>query len=95
MPSRNIYRLTWVSPILDEGYLLTASPADLERGVALSAFLRPRSEFHQRRVFSKNCLKGLFWGIIMEKMFENTVVKEVGLSLGLEQRYRFPTCLSV
>lgn len=35
------------------------------------------------------------WGIIMEKVFENTVVKEVGLSLGLEQRYRFHTCLSV
>ena len=31
----------------------------------------------------------------MEKMFENTVVKEVGLSLGLEQIYRFPTCFSV
>ena len=28
---------------LDEGYLLTAAPPDLEHGVALSALLRPRS----------------------------------------------------
>ena len=34
MPSRNTYRLTWVSLTLDEGYLLTATPPDLERGVA-------------------------------------------------------------
>ena len=34
MPSRNTYRLTWVSFTLDKGYLLTAAPSDLERGVA-------------------------------------------------------------
>ena len=46
MPSRNTYHLTWVSlhgysskaqPLLltlDKGYLLTAAPPDLERGVA-------------------------------------------------------------
>ena len=34
MPSCNTYRLTWVSLTLDEGYLLTATPPDLERGVA-------------------------------------------------------------
>ena len=34
MPSHNTYRLTWVSLTLDEGYLLTATPPDLERGVA-------------------------------------------------------------
>ena len=34
MPSCNTYRLTWVSLILDEGYLLTAAPPDLEHGVA-------------------------------------------------------------
>ena len=34
MPSRNTYRLTWVSLTFDEGYLLTAAPPDLERGVA-------------------------------------------------------------
>ena len=34
MPSRNTYHLTWVSLTLDEGYLLTAAPPDLERGVA-------------------------------------------------------------
>ena len=33
MPSSNTYRLTWVSLTLDEGYLLTAVPPDLERGV--------------------------------------------------------------
>ena len=27
MPSRNTYRLTWVSPTLDVGYLFTAAPA--------------------------------------------------------------------
>ena len=32
--SRNTYRLTWVSLTLDEGYLLTAAPPDLESGVA-------------------------------------------------------------
>ena len=32
--SRNTYHLTWVSLTLDEGYLLTAAPPDLERGVA-------------------------------------------------------------
>ena len=32
--SRNTYCLTWVSLTLDEGYLLTAAPPDLERGVA-------------------------------------------------------------
>ena len=32
--SRNTYRLTWVSLTLDEGYLLTAAPPDLEHGVA-------------------------------------------------------------
>ena len=35
MPSHNTYCLTWVSLTLDEGYLLTATPPDLERGVAL------------------------------------------------------------
>ena len=34
MPSCNTYRLTWVSLNLDEGYLLTTAPPDLERGVA-------------------------------------------------------------
>ena len=41
MPSCNTYRLTWVSltlqPLLltlDEGYLLTTAPSDLERGIA-------------------------------------------------------------
>ena len=34
MPSRNAYRLTRVSLTLDEGYLLTAAPPDLEGGVA-------------------------------------------------------------
>ena len=32
--SRNTYHLTWVSLTLDEGYLLTAAPLDIERGVA-------------------------------------------------------------
>ena len=34
MPSCNTYHLPWVSLTLDEGYLLTAAPPDLERGVA-------------------------------------------------------------
>ena len=34
MPSCNIYHLTWVSFTLDEGYLLTATPPDLECGIA-------------------------------------------------------------
>ena len=34
MPSCNTYHLTWVSLTLDEKYLLTAAPPDLERGVA-------------------------------------------------------------
>ena len=34
MPSLNTYYLTWVSLTLDEGYLLTAAPPDLEHGVA-------------------------------------------------------------
>ena len=34
MPSCNTYCLTWVSLTLDEGYLLTATPPDLEHGVA-------------------------------------------------------------
>ena len=34
MPSRNTYRLTWVSLTLDKGYLLMAAPPDFERGVA-------------------------------------------------------------
>ena len=34
MPSHNTCRLTWVSLTLDMGYLLTAAPPDLERGVA-------------------------------------------------------------
>ena len=34
MPSSNTYRLTWVSLTLDEGYLLTAVPPDLECRVA-------------------------------------------------------------
>ena len=34
MPSRNTCRLTWVSLTLDEEYLLTATPPDLECGVA-------------------------------------------------------------
>ena len=34
MPSHNTYCLTWVSLTLDEGYLLTAAPPNLERGVA-------------------------------------------------------------
>ena len=32
--SRNTYRLTRVSLTLDEGYLLTAAPPDLESGIA-------------------------------------------------------------
>ena len=31
--SLNTYHLTWVSLTLDEGYLLTAAPPDLEYGV--------------------------------------------------------------
>ena len=34
MPSCNTYRLTWVSLTLDEVYLLTDIPPDLERGIA-------------------------------------------------------------
>ena len=34
--SCNTYRLTWVSLTLDVGYLLTAAPPDLERGIASS-----------------------------------------------------------
>ena len=34
MPSCNTYRLTWVSLTLDVGYLFTAAPSDLERGIA-------------------------------------------------------------
>ena len=34
MTSHNTYHLTWLSLTLDEGYLLTAAPPDLERGVA-------------------------------------------------------------
>ena len=34
MPSHNTYHLTWVSLTLDMGYLLTATPPDLEHGVA-------------------------------------------------------------
>ena len=34
MPSCKTYHLTWVSLTLDEEYLLTAAPPDLERGVA-------------------------------------------------------------
>ena len=34
MPSHNTYCLTWVSVTLDEGYLLTTTHPDLERGVA-------------------------------------------------------------
>ena len=36
MPSCNTYRLTWVSLTLDEGYLLTATPPDLEHGVMVA-----------------------------------------------------------
>ena len=35
MPSCNTYHLTWVSLTLDVGYLLTATPPDLEHGIAL------------------------------------------------------------
>ena len=34
MPSCNTYRLIWVSLTLDEGYLLTATPPDLQCGIA-------------------------------------------------------------
>ena len=34
MPSHNTNPLTWVSLTLNEGYLLTAIPPDLGRGVA-------------------------------------------------------------
>ena len=34
MPFGNTYHLTWVSLTLDEGYLLTAAPPDLEHGLA-------------------------------------------------------------
>ena len=34
MPSFNTYHHTWVSLILDKGYLLSAAPPDLECGVA-------------------------------------------------------------
>ena len=34
MPSHNTYHPTWVSLTLDEGYLFTTSPPDLERGIA-------------------------------------------------------------
>ena len=34
MPSHNTYRLTWVSLSLEVGYLFTATPPDLEHGVA-------------------------------------------------------------
>ena len=43
MPSCNTYCLTCVSLTLDEGYLLTAAPPDLERGTAPLALLCLRS----------------------------------------------------
>ena len=33
MPSCNTYHLTWVSLTLEEGYLLTATLPDLQRGI--------------------------------------------------------------
>ena len=36
MPSHNTYCLTWVSLTLDVGYLLTATPPDLELGSSVS-----------------------------------------------------------
>ena len=43
MPFLNTYRLTWVSLTSDVGYLLTASPPDLEGGVAPLSPPVPRS----------------------------------------------------
>ena len=43
MPSCNTYHLTWVSLTLDEGYLLTTAPPNLERGIAPWTLLHPRS----------------------------------------------------
>ena len=34
MPSCNTYHLTWVSLTLDEAYLLTTAPLDIESGIA-------------------------------------------------------------
>ena len=39
MPPCNTYCLNWVSLTLDEGYLLTTAPPDLERGIAPLALL--------------------------------------------------------
>ena len=41
MPSHNTYHLTWVSLILEEVYLLTATASDLESGVAPLSPLAP------------------------------------------------------
>ena len=43
MPSRNTYHLTWVSLTSDVGYLFTAAPPDLERGVVPLSPSAPRS----------------------------------------------------
>ena len=44
MPSGNTYHLTWVSLTLEERYLLTAAPPDLERGVAPLGPPAPRQQ---------------------------------------------------
>ena len=46
MPPRNTYHLTWVSFTLEEGYLLTDTPPDLERGVAPLRPFAPMKQFH-------------------------------------------------
>ena len=46
MPPRNTYHLTWDSFTLEEGYLLTDTPPDLERGVAPLRPFAPMQQFH-------------------------------------------------
>ena len=56
MPSRNTYHLTWVSLTLDEGYLFTATPPDLERGVAPLGPPVPESSPHLPQLEKSLCI---------------------------------------
>ena len=56
MPSRNTYHLTWVSLTLDKGYLFTATPPDLERGVAPLGPPVPESSPHLPQLEKSLCI---------------------------------------
>ena len=76
MPSCNTYHLTWVSLTLEEGYLLTATLPDLQRGIAP---LGPPAPLGPLSHFSCVLLYVTLWTVVCQTPLSMRFSKNTGV----------------